>query len=99
MSGLKRKKRIVITIETERLLVVTRHKNPTLARCALCARQVRMVTADEASILAGVTLRTVYRWIEVGKVHFLEPSAGSPLICLNSLYDSKASKATWAGSF
>jgi len=89
---LKRRKRIEITIETERLILVTRHKSATRARCSPCGRQVKMVTADEASTLAGVSSRTVYRWIEEGKVHFLEPSDGLPLICLNSLYDSKASK-------
>jgi excisionase family DNA binding protein len=89
---LKRKKRIELTIETERLLVVTRRKSASRARCSECAGQVKMVTADEAATLAGVNSRTVYRWIEEGKVHFLEPSDGLPLICLNSLYDLTASK-------
>ena len=89
---MKSKKRIEITIETERLLVITRRKSATQARCLPCASQVKMVTADEASTLAGVSSRTIYRWIEEGKVHFLEPSDGLPLVCLNSLYDSKASK-------
>ena len=89
---MKRKKRIEITIETERLLVITRRKSATLAMCSQCAGQVEMVTADEASTLAGVSSRTIYRWIEEGKVHFLEPSDGLSLICLNSLYNSKASK-------
>jgi len=43
------------------------------------------VTADEAANLAGVTARTVYRWVEQGKVHFTETAAGKVLVCVNSL--------------
>jgi excisionase family DNA binding protein len=44
-----------------------------------------MVTPDEAARLAGVTTRTVYRWIEAGKVHFAETPEGLLLVCPNSL--------------
>jgi excisionase family DNA binding protein len=46
---------------------------------------VRMVTADEAANLAGVTTRTVYSWVEQGKVHFTETEERKVLVCVNSL--------------
>lgn len=39
---------------------------------AECAAEVVMVTADEAARVAHVGTRTIYRWIEIGKVHFAE---------------------------
>ena len=34
---------------------------------------------------AGVTPRTIYQWVEAGRVHFSETARGETLICLNSL--------------
>jgi predicted site-specific integrase-resolvase len=47
--------------------------------------KVRMVTADEASRIAQVTPRTIYRWAETGQLHFTESQDGLLLICLKSL--------------
>ena len=55
------------------------------AWCAQCAAKVGMTTADEAAAVAGVNARTLYRWIENGKVHFRETTEGRVLVCLNSL--------------
>jgi excisionase family DNA binding protein len=44
-----------------------------------------MVTADEAATVTSVGTRTIYRWVEEGKIHFTEEPEGSLLICLNSL--------------
>ncbi len=89
---MRNRRRTEITIETEKLLVVTSRKSATLATCSSCAGQVKMVTAAEAAILTGIGTRSVYRWIEEGRVHFLEPSDGLLLVCLNSLYHSMASR-------
>jgi excisionase family DNA binding protein len=49
-----------------------------------------MVTAEEAAAVAGVTRRTIYRWVEAQSVHFAETPDGALLICLDSLkVDSK----------
>ena len=52
-----------------------------------------MVMPDEAGAIARVSSRTIYRWVEDAKVHFLERHDGLLLICLNSL--PKTSLDTW----
>lgn len=79
------KRRVEILIETERLLVA-RGGRSTILRCEECATEVRMLTVDEAAILAGESARTIYAWTEAGRVHFLETAEGRLLICLNSLF-------------
>ena len=44
-----------------------------------------MLNPEEASALAGVTTRHVYRLVEAGRVHFREAAGGSLLVCLGSL--------------
>ena len=44
-----------------------------------------MGTPDEAAILAHVSSRTIYRWVEAETIHFAETPDGLLLICLNSL--------------
>jgi excisionase family DNA binding protein len=44
-----------------------------------------MVTADEAARLARVSSRTVYAWVEAGRLHFMEMSDGRLIICLDSI--------------
>jgi excisionase family DNA binding protein len=79
------KRRVEILIETERLLIAGGRHAMTL-RCDECAIEVRMITVDEAAILAGESARTIYGWVEAGRLHFLETPEGRLLICLNSLF-------------
>lgn len=53
--------------------------------CRECASQVQMLAPDEAAVIARVTSRTIFRWVEAGQIHFAETSDGLILICLNSL--------------
>jgi excisionase family DNA binding protein len=80
------KKRTLITIETDRMIVIGEQRRTIRsAWCAACARQVRMVTVDEAAALARASSRTIYRWVEAEKLHFTETPDGRLFICLNSL--------------
>jgi predicted site-specific integrase-resolvase len=45
-----------------------------------------MVTPDAAAAIAHVSPRTIYRWIELGKVHFAETPEGLLGICHKSVY-------------
>src|SRR5579859_5365566 len=73
-----KKKRIVrtaeVTIETEENIVLRASSGqPTpFMWCPSCRRQVGMVTPEDAARIAGVTPRTIYRWVEAGNVHFIE---------------------------
>ena len=45
-----------------------------------------MLTPEEAARLACVSPRTVYRWVEAGRLHFSEMPDGGLFICLASLF-------------
>ena len=79
------RKRTEITIETNRVLVISKRKISILTWCAECKERVEMVTADEAATLAGVSSRTIYRWADVEKLHFTETSEGRLIICCASI--------------
>lgn len=42
-----------------------------------------MITPSEAAAIAGVTVRTINRWVEDGVLHFAETKEGLLLICPN----------------
>ena len=74
-----------IKVEHEELYLLHRSQRPIDAWCARCAAQVRMVTPEEAANFASVTSRTIYRWLEDGRLHFLEEPGGELFICSQSL--------------
>jgi excisionase family DNA binding protein len=78
------KKRMEITVEIDRMMLVSSQKSPTLW-CELCAAHVRMLTVDEAAALTGASSRNVYRRVESGELHFAETPEGRLFICPDSL--------------
>ncbi len=78
------RKRTKITIETERLLIVSRHHG-AIDWCGVCNQRVRMISVDEAAALARLSSRTIYRWVEAERIHFIETTDGLLRICSNSL--------------
>jgi len=80
-------RRMRITIQTERLLVMS-HSRGLYSLCAACGDEVRMVTIDQAAILARVSSREIYREVEAGMLHFMETTDGSLLICCIFLNNS-----------
>ena len=44
-----------------------------------------MVTPQEAALIGGVSVRTIYQWVESEKVHLVETGDGLLFLCLNSL--------------
>jgi hypothetical protein len=80
------KRRTVITIETERLVVMaTKLDLKELHWCDNCDECVRMLTTDNAAIAAHVSSRTIFRWAESGIVHSSETPDGLLRICPKSL--------------
>lgn len=82
---LRNRKRTEITCETSRFVVLETLTGPNPAWCAGCGSEQEMVTPEVAAAIASVSTRLIYRWIEAGKLHFLEGSQGSLLICSKSL--------------
>jgi hypothetical protein len=81
-----RKTTTKITVETERLLVMSRSRNFT-CWCPSCGALVHRLTIDEAAAVARVDSLTVYRWVEAGAIHHSETEGGVPLLCAVSLKD------------
>jgi excisionase family DNA binding protein len=85
--SLMNKRRTKITVQTERLLIIPRRNNATRLWCDRCKGPVTMISSEEASAIAGVSSRTIYRWVEAGRIHFMETDTGALRICVNSITD------------
>jgi hypothetical protein len=83
-----------MTIETEENIVrfSSVSQRPILMWCPSCRREVEMVTPEQAAKIAGASSRTIYHWIEMGKVHFGELTESLLVICRDSLESSNASR-------
>ena len=79
------KRTIEINIETRRAWLLRPRLEQTFSFCITCKDQVRMLSADEAAIMARVSTRVIYQWIEADEIHFAETDDGLILICINSL--------------
>ena len=77
-------RRMKITVEKERLLVVSQISRVE-SWCEECKARVRILSPAEAAAVAAVSDRTIFRQIESRRLHFTETSQGAVLICLNSL--------------
>ena len=78
-------KRVRISFRRDRVIVIRPHASSRVAWCKGCRAGAVLLTAEEAAATAGVTPRTIYQWVEAGRVHFSETARGETLICLNSL--------------
>lgn len=85
MTGNKRKKKTEITVEFDEVFVIRRERKPTTAWCAECGETVQMLTPDVAAVAGRASSRTIYRWVEAGRLHFTETRDGLLLICSQSL--------------
>jgi hypothetical protein len=85
------KRRTEITVQSERLLIIPRSNNAKRLWCADCGEQVTRIGSEEAAAIAGVISRTIYRWVEAGRMHFKEVPSGALRICFNSLMNHLSS--------
>ena len=81
----KRTRVTEITVERSELFLINKIRREIFILCAQCAERARMLTPDEAALAAGVAPRTIYSWVEVGRVHFVETPEGNIYICQRSL--------------
>jgi hypothetical protein len=85
------RRRVEITVEREGVAGVL---PPSFeAHCAGCGRRVVMLSAPSAALVAQVSLRAIYRWVEAKKVHFFESAGGEPYLCALSLEALTAAEA------
>ena len=83
---MKRKKKTEVFVETDVEIEIkrrTRRLGPVW--CVQCGAPVEMVPPDVAALVAEVSARAVFAWVEAGRIHFTETPEGALLVCLNSL--------------
>jgi hypothetical protein len=89
-SRKEKRKETRITIETERILVVSRRPGAILRWCEECGEEVRFVRPEEAAAVASVSTRAIYRRVEERRIHFAETEDGLLFVCLASLQKAVA---------
>ena len=78
-----------ITVQTDRVWVISQRQRAVEGWCPECGEQVTLVSAEAAANLTGVGLRRICRQVEAGQLHFTELADQSLWICRNSLHVSK----------
>ena len=89
---MKRTRRRKVTVETERLLIIS-HYNGAQGWCEGCSATVKMVGPEEAAAFAGLSQRAIFRLIESSQLHFTETPDGGLFICVNSLLEKPKTRA------
>ncbi|HMV51883.1 MAG TPA: hypothetical protein PLD20_23290 [Blastocatellia bacterium] len=72
-----------IEIETQEVLVIHRSSFAAPPSCPDCSGNV-MLSPEQVADLTGTSQRTIFRWIELGIVHFRETPEGKLYVCVNS---------------
>ena len=80
------KRRTEITVE-EQIRIVRRAGALPHVSCLQCGGEVWMLTPEDAALSAGVSARTIYRWVEQDKIHFRESASGSLVVCPRSVLE------------
>ncbi|HRI02856.1 MAG TPA: hypothetical protein PLL77_03850 [Pyrinomonadaceae bacterium] len=80
------KRKIEIFTATNRRFVVRRNKPAHDIACVSCG--TTMVTAEQAAEIFGISQRSVFQFVETGRVHFTElTEGGAAMICITSFAD------------
>jgi hypothetical protein len=84
---MKRRRRLEITIHRHEVTAVQVQllEMALRGRCPVCQCDVNMLPVALFTKTAGVSPRTVYRWVEENQLHYVESSDGTVLICENSV--------------
>ena len=77
-------RRTEIKIETRQVLVLNRCGSLVQAWCAQCGKQAGMIRLEEAA-RSGISLQTISRQVDAGRIHLVEIADRLHYICLNSL--------------
>ena len=71
----------------EQIRIVRRPGVSPPLSCLECPGETWMLTPDDAALAAGVSSRTIYRWVEEAKIHFRESASGSLVVCPRSVLE------------
>ncbi len=76
--------RTTVTVETDEVWIIKRHRFFVHSFCLQCNREVSMIPPDDAALLSCRDIKTIYSLIEGNRFH-ISYFNNAPLICLNSL--------------
>jgi hypothetical protein len=77
-------------VEIHEFYVIRTTSGSLPALCDKCSSgDAFMVAPEQAAALAHIPLRTIYRGVESGLVHYREAANGSIVVCLKSLTDTR----------
>lgn len=79
------RKRTEITIETERILLISRRSGSSILWCDSCGRSLPMFTIEEAAAVMRVSVDEILRMMEDGQLHLAQMREGRVRICPRSL--------------
>lgn len=80
-----KKKRVEISLEVQRAVTIKSSNVVLRAWCPQCNQQVTMLLPDAAAVLAGISVREIFRRVEGGALHFVETPEGQIRICAASI--------------
>jgi len=83
---MKRRRRVEITILRREITTLQSLEMALRGQCAECQSEVNWLPVPLAARGAGVSPRTIYRWVEESQVHFRETTDGIVLICEKSIH-------------
>src|SRR5215208_1697525 len=73
-------------VEIHEFYVIRSPSDSLPALCGECSKvDAIMIAPEQATVLAQVPLRMIYRWVESGLIHHRDAPDGSLVVCLKSL--------------
>ena len=79
------RRRISITVETDRILFMRQTKDSTKSWCDVCSRQVEMLRVADLSDSVVANLSTMFGEAEATRLHVVKAPSGITFVCLNFL--------------
>ena len=80
-----KRRRTEITIQTREVVVVRQATSSKRQWCSACRAERSFVLPEQAARIADVSVRTIFRRVEEGRVHFHEGNEGQIRICTDSI--------------
>jgi hypothetical protein len=82
----KKTRRTEKTVEIHEFYSIRTATGALPALCAGCPTDdAIMLAPEQAAVLARVSTRMIYRWVETDSIHYSEATNGSLIVCIRSL--------------
>ena len=74
------------TFESHERVIVRTASGSLPALCEACvAGDGILLSPEQASVLTGISVRSIYRLIEAGTIHYREAANGTLVVCVKTL--------------